>query len=61
MLQIFCSTKCYIRKLLKHMFYVKITTSNEDTLKKRVYAFHAKYFDKADSFTVKHFQEEGVS
>ena len=30
---------------------------NEDTLRTRVYAFHEKHFDNADSFTVKHFQE----
>ena len=30
MLQIFCVTKCYIKKLLKHMFYVKTMTSNEE-------------------------------
>ena len=35
-------------------------TANEDTLRKRVYAFQQKHSDKADSFTVKHFQEEGV-
>ena len=36
-------------------------TSNNDTLGKLVYAFHEKHFDKPDSFTVKHFQEEVVS
>ena len=57
MFQIFCSTKCYIKKLLKHMFNVKTMTSNGDTLTKRVYPFHEKHSDKVESFTVKHFQE----
>ena len=30
------------------------------TLRKRVYAFQENYSDKDDSFSVKHFQEEGV-
>ena len=42
------------------MFYEKTTTSNEDTLRKRVYAFQEKHSDKADSFTGKHLQDEGV-
>ena len=36
-------------------------TSNEDTLRKRVYAFQEKHSHKMDSFTVKHFQEEGFT
>ena len=39
-----------VKKLLKHMFYVKTMNSNEDTLK--------RVSDKADFFTVKHFQED---
>ena len=49
--------------MLKHLFYAKMS-SNEDTLRKRVYAFHAFRnipTDKADFFTVKYFQEEGFS
>ena len=57
MLQIFCSTKCYIKKWLKRLSNVKTMTSNEDTLRKRVYPFQEKHSDNADSFTVKHFQE----
>ena len=30
------------------MFYVKAMTSNEDTLRKRVYAFPEKNSDKSD-------------
>ena len=60
MLQMFYSTKFYIKKLLKHKFYVKTMTSNDDTHRKRVYAFHRKHSDKADSFIVKHFQEKSA-
>ena len=42
MLKIYCSTKVYIKKLPEQMFYVKTMTSNKDTLRKRVYAFHGK-------------------
>ena len=35
-------------------------TSKEDTLRKRVYAFHEKHCDKSKTFTVNHFEAEGV-
>ena len=41
------------------MLYVKTVTLNEDTLRKCVYAYQEKHFDKADSFTLKNFEEEG--
>ena len=60
MLQILCSTKCTIKIFLKHLFNIKKMTSNQDTLRKRVYAFHEQHFDKPDSFTVNHFKVEGI-
>ena len=61
MLQIACSTKFYFGKIaIKHKFYAKTMNLNEDTLRKRLYAFQEIHSDKADSFTIKHFQEEGV-
>ena len=35
-------------------------TSKEDTLRKRVYAFHEKHCVKPKAFTVNHFEAEGV-
>ena len=39
--------------------FKKMTTS-EGTLRQHVYALQKKHSDKADFFTAKHFQEEGV-
>ena len=35
-------------------------TSKEDTIRKRVYAFHEQHSDKPKTFTVNHFEAEGV-
>ena len=58
MLQILYSLKCTVKIFLKHLFNIKKMTSNQDTLRKRVYAFHEQHFDKPDSFTVNHFKRE---
>ena len=60
MWQILCFTKCHIKIFLKNLFNIKKMTSNQDTLRKRVYAFHEQHFDKPDSFTVNHFKVEGI-
>ena len=36
-------------------------TAKEDSLRKRVYAFHEKHCEKAKTFTVNQFAAEGIS
>ena len=47
-------------KHFKNILLFKKMTSKEDTLRKRVYAFHEKHCDKSKTFTVNHFEAEGV-
>ena len=50
----------YKNNNLKHFQNSYKMTSKEDTLRKRVYAFHEKDCDKPKTFRVDHFEAEGV-